>query len=122
MHHDHVPDVPAGCHLLGQNSITYNQGFVMFDDPSTPLPQDLAAHSLQTLPPIHIFAVQGHPEYTPRIMDLILELRSDRFGPQVTADGKRRASGIPGRRRADGRACDGVGLIARAMWGILGVA
>ncbi|KAI6026501.1 class I glutamine amidotransferase-like protein [Pisolithus microcarpus] len=105
LHRDHVPTVPSGCHLLGSTAITPNHGFL-----SVPLTS------------IRIFTVQGHPEFTPITVHAVLDARAKILGELVTRDARARADGLPGKPRSDGRACDGVSVVGRTIWGILGVA
>lgn len=123
VHRDHVPTVPSGCHLLGSTAITPNHGYVMFDSKSTPSAESLESESPSISPTsIHILTVQGHPEFTPMIVHAVLDSRAKLFGEAVTRDARTRADGIPGKPRSDGRPCDGVGVVGRTIWGILGVA
>ncbi|KAL4063669.1 class I glutamine amidotransferase-like protein [Scleroderma citrinum] len=122
MHQDHVPTLPTGCHLLGSTAVTPNQGFVVFDLPLTRSAESIEpGPSPVPLPSIHILTTQGHPEFTPAIMHAIMDARCHLFGESLTADGRKRADGIPGKERVDGRPCDGVGVIGRTIWGVLGV-
>lgn len=104
MHHDHIPEVPAGCLLLGSSPVCYNQGFVRY------LPGREGGTALRD---IQIFTVQGHPEFTREIVGTIVDVREARgVFPKALADGAR--------ARADWRN-DGVEVIARVIWNILGV-
>ncbi|KAI6121225.1 class I glutamine amidotransferase-like protein [Pisolithus sp. B1] len=123
LHRDHVPTVPSGCHLLGWTAITPNHGFVMFDSKSIPPAELLDSESPNVpLTSIRIFTVQGHPEFTPMIVHAVLDARAKLLGAPVTHDARTRADGLPGKPRSDGRACDGVSVVGRTIWGILGVA
>ncbi|KAI5983173.1 class I glutamine amidotransferase-like protein [Pisolithus albus] len=123
LHRDHVPTVPSGCHLLGSTAITPNHGFVMFDSNSTPSAESLDSESLSvSLTSIRIFTVQGHPEFTPITVHAVLDARAKILGEVVTREARTRADGLPGKPRSDGRACDGVSVVGRTIWGILGVA
>ena len=123
MHRDHVPTLPPNCYLLGSTTVCFNQGFIVFDQSSPPSIESIESGSPPVpLSSIHIFTVQGHPEFTPGIMHAILDARSHIFKEVITADGRKRADGIPGKQHVDGRACDGVRIIGKAIWGILGVA
>lgn len=123
MHRDHVPTLPPNCYLLGSTTACLNQGFIVFDQSSAPSIESIESGSPPVpLSSIHIFTIQGHPEFTPGIMHAILDARSHIFGEAITADGRERADGIPGKQHVDGRACDGVRIIGKAIWGILGVA
>ncbi|KAG6331617.1 hypothetical protein ID866_7471 [Astraeus odoratus] len=123
MHQDHVPALPPNCHLLGSTPVALNQGFVVFESSYNPSAESLESESPTVpLPSIHIFTVQGHPEFTPRIMHAILDARIKHLGDAVVADGRMRADGIPGKKYTGGRACNGVDIVGKTIWGILGVA
>ncbi|KAI0343866.1 class I glutamine amidotransferase-like protein [Trametopsis cervina] len=103
MHRDHVPKVPASCHLLASTAISGNQGFVRYaTGTSDASPKD-----------IQIFTVQGHPEFTERIVATVVDARSATgvIDPTTAADARRRAQWRN----------DGVDVIAKAIWKILGV-
>ncbi|KAI6000854.1 class I glutamine amidotransferase-like protein [Pisolithus albus] len=123
LHRDHVPTVPSGCHLLGSTAITPNHGFVMFDSNSTLSAESLDSESLSVpLTSIRIFTVQGHPEFTPITVHAVLDARAKILGEVLTREARTRADGLPGKPRSDGRACDGVSVVGKTIWGILGVA
>ncbi|EDQ99850.1 uncharacterized protein LACBIDRAFT_255924, partial [Laccaria bicolor S238N-H82] len=94
MHRDHVPAVPPTFHLLGSTPLSLNQG-------------------MATLKDIHIFAVQGHPEFTQPIVDGLVEQRASSgvIDAEAAADAKRRQFWQN----------DGVPVVGKAIWGILGV-
>ncbi|EKM53291.1 uncharacterized protein PHACADRAFT_259553 [Phanerochaete carnosa HHB-10118-sp] len=102
MHRDHIPEVPACCELLASSPICKNQGFVRY-----------APGALSRTPKdIQIFTVQGHPEFTENIVRKIIDVRlSTGVIDQATADSAR--------QRAKWRN-DGVGVIGKAIWQILG--
>lgn len=105
MHRDHVPNVPKSCLLLGSTPISTNQGFIRYapDAPtSNPSPSD-----------IQIFTVQGHPEFTERIVSAVVEARTS--AGVIDA-----ATAEDVQRRANWRN-DGVNVIAKAIWRIFGV-
>ncbi|KAF7313807.1 Glutamine amidotransferase type-1 domain-containing protein [Mycena chlorophos] len=107
MHQDHVPEVPPEFHLLGSTSVSMNQGMVRFANgapPSSPV----------SLGDIHVFAVQGHPEFTEPIVSKLVELRgkSGVLNAEVVADATRRANWPD----------DGVSVIGPTILRILGVA
>ncbi|KIJ58062.1 hypothetical protein HYDPIDRAFT_103337 [Hydnomerulius pinastri MD-312] len=123
MHRDHVPTAPPNSHLLGSTTITPNQGMVIFNPSSIPASQTLQSPSPNVdLQSIHILTLQGHPEFTPPIMEKLLDARIHILGEEITNDARKRAGGIPGKQRPDGRACGGVGTVGKAIWGVLGVA
>ncbi|KAG6911004.1 hypothetical protein DXG01_005419 [Tephrocybe rancida] len=111
MHRDHVPSVPPSLpsspsshlHLLGSTPISMNQGMISFfpDSPS----QDLAN--------AHIITLQGHPEFVEGIVQGIVTWRvaAGAMGPEVAADAERRRAWRN----------DGVGVLGKAVWGVLGV-
>ncbi|KAG6875411.1 hypothetical protein C0992_003964 [Termitomyces sp. T32_za158] len=57
MHHDHVPALPSTLDLLASTPMSPIQDFVRFP-PSSP----------RTFANIHIFSMQGHPEFTESIV------------------------------------------------------
>ena len=68
MHRDHVPEVPPSFHLLGSTAITPNQGMVKLYPGASPesfTPAD-----------VHVFCVQGHPEFTQATVNEIVKARS----------------------------------------------
>jgi len=105
MHRDHVPDIVPDTHLLASTKVSKNQGFVRFAYKApAPGPNEV-------LPPIHIFTVQGHPEFTKDIVHKLVDARSaagiiDRNTANVA------------RERADWRN-DGPTVIGRAIWNVL---
>ncbi|KAH7338260.1 class I glutamine amidotransferase-like protein [Rhizoctonia solani] len=99
MHRDHVPDthVPFGFEIIGTTPACANQGMVLrYPDGG-----------------IHVFTVQGHPEFHESIISKIVDLRelNGVLNPSAAADGRRRAP----------LEHDGISVIGRVMWGILGV-
>lgn len=102
MHRDHVPELPSGCELLGSTSICYNQGFIRCYDTSKPA---TAPENIQ------IFTVQGHPEFTKRIVDSIVDAResSGAIDPPTAEDARKRSTWRN----------DGVDVIGRTIWRIL---
>ncbi|KAJ7054066.1 hypothetical protein C8F01DRAFT_1221433 [Mycena amicta] len=106
MHQDHVPEVPPDFHLLGSTSIAMNQGMVRFLGAATPA-------SPISLDDIHIFTVQGHPEFTQGIVSKLTDARGKAgiLTPEVVADATRRASWRN----------DGVTVIGKTILKIFGV-
>ncbi|KAH8823540.1 class I glutamine amidotransferase-like protein, partial [Flagelloscypha sp. PMI_526] len=101
MHRDHVPlsSLPAGSvHLLGTTPVCENQGFVTFY-PGTEK--------------IHIFTVQGHPEFVNDLVKKLVQLR--------------KSSGVidvPTAEEFETRKDDehhGVSVIGKVIWKVLGV-
>ncbi|KAH8103318.1 class I glutamine amidotransferase-like protein [Cristinia sonorae] len=105
MHRDHVPEVPKSCHLLGSTSIAPNQGFIRFNDPSVQPSADLNLRDIQ------IFTVQGHPEFTKRIVSTVVDARA--ATGVIDKDTAESA-----RKRADWHN-DGVDVIGRVIWKII---
>ncbi|KAF9223199.1 class I glutamine amidotransferase-like protein [Gyrodon lividus] len=123
MHRDHVPISPPNSYLLGSTDITPNHGMVMFHPWSAPSPEVLnSSEPNLSLSSIHIFTLQGHPEFTEPIMSKLIDGRTRILGEEVATDGRSRAGGIVGRHRSDELACDGVGIVGKVMWGVLSVA
>jgi len=106
MHQDHIPQLPDGVHLLGSTGVSYNQGMVRYaksaDVQTSPSVED-----------IQIFTVQGHPEFTETLVTGIIDARKAAgiFSAEVAEDAMRR-------RYAQN---DGVSVVGRAIWKILGV-
>jgi len=109
MHRDHVPVIPKDCILLGSSPISHNQGYIRLASPAQ-TPADFT--DPQVVKSIQIFTVQGHPEFTARIIDSIIKARlfSGVIPPDVAAQA---------RDRRDWRN-DGVDVIGKAIWKILG--
>ena len=103
MHRDHVPTVPPSFHLLASSPVCTNQGMVQLysnASPTAPYPKD-----------IHIFTVQGHPEFHKGITDVLVDLRgsSGLFSKEMGEDYRQRAEWQN----------DGVDVVGKAMWNIL---
>ncbi|KAJ7100609.1 class I glutamine amidotransferase-like protein [Mycena belliarum] len=107
MHQDHVPEVPPTFHLLGSTEVSMNQGMVRFSSGG-------AAPSPLSLFDIHVFTVQGHPEFHRGIVAQIVAARaaSRAIDAATAADATRRAD-WPN---------DGVGVIGKAILGVYGIA
>ncbi|KAI0777649.1 class I glutamine amidotransferase-like protein [Trametes elegans] len=102
-HRDHVPDVPPSFHLLGYTAISPNQGMVQLYPGASP----------ETISPadVHIFTVQGHPEFYRGITEEIVKSRNATgiLDNETTADYY---------RRADWRN-DGPGVVGKTLWEIV---
>ncbi|KAF9223200.1 class I glutamine amidotransferase-like protein [Gyrodon lividus] len=123
MHRDHVPISPPNSYLIGSTDITLNHGMVMFHPWSAPSPEVLNSSEPDVpLSSIHVFTLQGHPEFTESIMSKLIDARAHVMGDEVATAGRLLASGIVGKHRSDGQPCDGVGTVGKVMWGVLGVA
>lgn len=99
---------------------------VIFDpasEPSLPGDIDSDADALPHIPltSIHVLTVQGHPEFTPSFMSMLLDARVQLLGEKSVNDGHLREGGIPGRHYPDGLACDGISKVGKVIWGVLGV-
>ncbi|KAI0746716.1 class I glutamine amidotransferase-like protein [Daedaleopsis nitida] len=103
MHRDHVPEVPPSFHLLGSSPIAPNQGMVQTYPGASP--------SLLTPSDVHIFTVQGHPEFHKQITSEIVKARRSTgvLSAEIAEDFK---------RRADWRN-DGVDVVGKTLWKIL---
>ncbi|KAI0360714.1 class I glutamine amidotransferase-like protein [Trametes cingulata] len=103
MHRDHVPAVPPSFHLLGSTSIAPNQGMVeLYPDAS---PESITPAN------VHIFTVQGHPEFHKSITEEIVKARHSTgvLNKDIVDD---YAS------RADWRN-DGPSVVGKTLWEIL---
>ncbi|RPD65431.1 class I glutamine amidotransferase-like protein [Lentinus tigrinus ALCF2SS1-7] len=103
MHRDHVPAVPPSFHLLGSTSIAPNHGMVQLYDGASPdsvSPAD-----------VHIFTIQGHPEFNKKITEEIVKSRhsSGILSNEIVDDFD---------RRSDWRN-DGVDVVGKTLWKIL---
>ena len=96
MHRDHVTTMPPSFELLGKTSIAPVQGMAL-RYPST---QE-----------IHVFTVQGHPEFNPDIVGKIVDARE--------ASGVMDAETVKGARGRTNKRDDGNGPIGRAIWKVL---
>ena len=105
MHRDHVPVVPHGFELLGSTSVSNNQGMVKFH---------AGAQKGNKLNDVHILTLQGHPEYTEEIITGLVTIRSQSgiISAEAAADAERRRYWKQ----------DGIEVLGRAIWGVLGVA
>lgn len=104
MHRDHVPNIPDGYILLGSTSIAGNQG--MIKRYSTSSPQWDAGQT-------QVFTVQGHPEFSPDIVNLVINARekSGVMDAQTVRESRAKAN----------KRDDGVGPIGRAVFRVLGI-
>lgn len=104
MHRDHVPTVLPGFELLGSTDVCHNQGMVKYS-PN-------ASGRLAKLSDIQILTVQGHPEFTKSIVSKVVRIRTEQgiFTPEFAQDAIRRNE----------LRNDGVEVIARTIWKVLG--
>jgi len=108
MHRDHCPTVPPSFHLLGSSAMTYNQGVVRYTDTSSP-----ASMQGRPLTDIHVFALQGHPEFVgPMVITRVNNHEATGKMDKRTAD--------DARMRANWRN-DGYNVVGKVIWAILGV-
>ncbi|TFK65993.1 class I glutamine amidotransferase-like protein [Pluteus cervinus] len=111
VHRDHVPEIPPAFHILATTQICYNQAMVRLYPTSSP--ENSTPHVAPNLSNVHIFTIQGHPEFIEPIVSKIVEIRSQSgiIGAEVVADAI---------RRKDWRN-DGVAVVGKAIWRVLGV-
>lgn len=104
MHRDHVPAVLPGFEILGSTDVCNNQGMVRYTPDGS--------GKLAKLSDIRILTVQGHPEFTKSIVAKVVGIRTDKgiFTPEFARDAIRRNE----------LRNDGVEVIARVIWKILG--
>jgi hypothetical protein len=108
MNRDHVPTKPPSFHILSSSNQSPIHGMVLFSE-SEPLEE---APSLNfRLTDIHVLTNQGHPEFTESIMRVLLTLRQQLLGTELARDGEHRA----------GNQNDGIAVIGKAIWGVMGV-
>ena len=105
MNRDHVPAVPPGFELLGSTDICHNQGMVRYTPDGS--------GKLAKLSDIQILTTQGHPEFTKRIIAMVVGIRAERgiLTPECAQDAIKR-------NELENEAPEVVG---RAIWKILGV-
>lgn len=108
MNRDHVPTEPPSFHIIASSNHSPNHGMVRFSQ----------AESLGDAPPlnfrltdIHILSSQGHPEFTESIMRMLLNAWQELLGTEVVDYGQSRA----------GNQNDGIAVVGKAIWGIMGV-
>ncbi|KAG2751575.1 hypothetical protein P692DRAFT_20846867 [Suillus brevipes Sb2] len=108
MNRDHVPTEPPSFHIIALSNHSPNHGMVRFSQ----------AESLGDAPPlnfrltdIHILSSQGHPEFTESIMRMLLNAWQELLGTEVVDYGQSRA----------GNQNDGIAVVGKAIWGIMGV-
>jgi GMP synthase-like glutamine amidotransferase len=105
MHRDHVPTVPSSCHLLASTSTCYNQGYIRY----APATSSAKAKDIQ------VFTLQGHPEFTASISNLVIAARTSTgvLSEAIAKDGEKRNDQLKN---------DGVPVVGKVIWQILGVA
>ncbi|KIR35382.1 cytoplasmic protein [Cryptococcus deuterogattii MMRL2647] len=104
MHKDHVPSLPPGCTLLLSTPRYPIHSFFR------PHPQSTPSHPLA-----QILTIQGHPEFTPSIVNHVVNARdaSGVFDQATTKEARRRAGG------KHGTGGEGFGRIGWAVWRVL---
>lgn len=104
MHKDVVTKVPPGCDLLLRSEKYPVHSFVKKHPASTP-----------EKPLAQILTIQGHPEFTPDIVNRLVDLRSSAgiFDPEATAEARRRLGG------KDGSGGEGEGRLGWAIWRVM---
>lgn len=108
MHRDHVPTIPASFNgsrieQLGSTPFTPNQGYVLYRQSKDGVDKKS----------IQVFSVQGHPEFTQRIVEAVVEARGPNgtglMSPEVAEEGGKRA----------GWRNDGDTVIGKVIWNVL---
>lgn len=108
MNRDHVPTKPPSFHIIVSSDHSPNHGMVRFSQ--SEFSGDAPPLNFR-LTDIHILTSQGHPEFTESIMRMLLNARRELLGTEVVDDGQGRA----------GNQNDGIAVVGKAMWGIMGV-
>lgn len=108
MNRDHVPTKPPSFHILSSSNQSPIHGMVLFSQSET---SEEAPPLNFSLTDIHILTSQGHPEFTESIMRLLLTKRQHLLGTDLFHDGEHRA----------GNQNDGISVIGKAIWGVMGV-
>ncbi|KAF6752832.1 cytoplasmic protein [Ephemerocybe angulata] len=117
MHRDHVPldRSPPGFDIIAATEVSPNQAMVRFKrSTSQALDSESTAETRQELfGRIHVLTMQGHPEFTEPIVSSIVEARSEAgvIDAEAAEDCVRRRFWRN----------DGVDVIGRVLWGVLGV-
>nr|KIR84665.1 cytoplasmic protein [Cryptococcus tetragattii IND107] len=104
MHKDHVPSLPPGCTLLLSTPRYPIHSFFK------PHPESTPSHPLA-----QILTIQGHPEFTPSIVNHVVNARDAAgvFDQATTKEARRRAGG------KHGTGGEGFGRIGWAVWRVL---
>ncbi|KAL0242025.1 hypothetical protein I308_106199 [Cryptococcus tetragattii IND107] len=103
-HKDHVPSLPPGCTLLLSTPRYPIHSFFK------PHPESTPSHPLA-----QILTIQGHPEFTPSIVNHVVNARDAAgvFDQATTKEARRRAGG------KHGTGGEGFGRIGWAVWRVL---
>ena len=112
MHRDHVPTVPdtfqdSSITLLGSTPSTPNQGYLLYR-PSKKDDQPLSKSKS-----IQVFSVQGHPEFTQKIIESLVEARGPNGNGAMNAEVANES-----RERAAWRN-DGDTVVGKVIWDVL---
>jgi len=105
VHRDHVPSVPPSFELLGSTAKSPVQGMVRFTEPPT--------FSSLSYTSIHVLTVQGHPEFHSSALLKLIDYRE--------AAGVIDAITAKGGRVFAVRSDDGIDVIGKTIWKVLGV-
>lgn len=75
----------------------------------------LHAASTPEKPLAQVLTIQGHPEFTPEIVHLMVNTRAEQgiFDGPTTAEARRRLGG------KDGKGAEGIGRLGWAMWRVM---
>ena len=123
MHLDHVTSLPPGFELLGSTAKCPVHGMLLKYPEDAPQYAGLISQEDRNIAPTlpksdllsrtHIITVQGHPEFTSSIVSRIIDAReaSGRMNETVVAEGRANMA----------RSHEGIGLVGRAIWRVLGV-
>jgi len=123
MHLDHVASLPPGFELLGSTTKCPVHGMLLkYPEDAPRYYAGRIPRGEGVVPPLsksdilsrtHILTVQGHPEFTRSIVARIIDAReaSGKMNQTVVAEG----------RANMGRPHEGIGVIGRAIWRVLGV-
>lgn len=99
-----MPSVPPGCQLLLTSERYPVHSFVKLHPASTP-----------EKPLAQVLTIQGHPEFTPGIVQRMVNARAEQgiFDGPTTAEANRRLGG------KDGSGAEGYGRLGWAMWKVI---
>jgi hypothetical protein len=131
MHRDHVPveSFAKGFALgelllLGSTGSTANQGFIKY----YPSPSGSKEEVARPPEDIHVFTIQGHPEFSESIVTGIIRQRAEAMGPATVTDYWGEKGGDydeePEDKTGTGRrwvTTDGLDIFGSALWKMLGI-
>lgn len=103
-----MPEVPEGFQLLATTKRYPVHSMIKL------YPSEGQASASEP-PQAHIFTIQGHPEFTPSIVDIMVDVREAGgvFDEQTTAEARRRAGGKAG------TGGEGLGKVGWAIWRVM---